>query len=252
MRSKLLLASLLVGFFPMAALAVPISGAFTGTVWGVTDGGASVPGAIGAGAQVTGAFQFENIGQAPFSQVDGVNQSSYLSYSPGSFFRMSIGSLTWEANGLSVIVRNDSSLGDDLFQLVFNSGLPAIDPAFPGATSFPGAAPDATNSSFAISLFDTSSMNLVSSQALPDSASQVNLPAINFANGSIFGATGPNTFYAINFNVDSVSMRDVERAVPEPGTLPLMAGGFFAVWLLARRRGAAASNAVAGGPSPNY
>jgi hypothetical protein len=71
---------------------------------------------------------------------------------------------------------------------------------------------------------------------LPGSASQVNLGAVSFANGSIFGnADGQNAFYAIDFSVDSLSMREV-RPVPEPGTLPLAAAGLLGGWLVTRRR----------------
>lgn len=242
MRLKLLAASLLVGSLPLAATAVPIAGEFTATVWGVTESGAAVPGGIGAGTAVTGAFQFENLGQAAYSELGGgIDESRYLSYSPGSFLRMSIGSLVWESAGLSIGVRNDSdNLGDDMLSLLFSTNLSFFDPAFPGATSFPGIPTGMANSSFGISLFDTSSLNFLSSQALPGSVSEINLDSANFRNGSIFGnANGANAFYAINFNIDSVTMRDVDRNVPEPGTLPLMVAGLFAVWLFARRRRAA-------------
>ena len=239
MRMKHLVASLLVGSFPLAAMAVPIAGEFTGTVWGTSESGAIVPDGIGAGAIVTGAFQFENIGQAPFVTVDGVNASSYLSSSPGSLLSISIGSSLWEAQGLSVIVRNDSEvLNDDLLQLVYSGSLKFFDPAFPDATSFPGIPTITSNSSFGISLFDTAApLDLVSSQALPDSASQINLDSVLYRNGSLFGSPdGANSYYQINFTIDSVSIHDVATPVPEPGTLPLMAAGLLtACWLLRRR-----------------
>jgi hypothetical protein len=65
----------------------------------------------------------------------------------------------------------------------------------------------------------------------------MNLDSANFRNGSIFGnANGADAFYAVNFNIDSVTMRDVATSVPEPGTLPLIATGLLAVWMFARRR----------------
>jgi len=242
MRFKLLAASLLVGSFPFAATAVPITGEFTATVWGVTESGAAVPGGIDAGTTVTGAFQFENQGQAAYQELGGgIDESRYLSYSPGSFLRISIGSSVWESAGLSIGVRNDSdNLGDDMLALLFSTNLGFFDPAFPGATSFPGIPAGMANSSFGISLFDTGSLNFLSSQALPGSVSEINLDSANYRNGSIFGnANGADAYYAINFNIDSVMMRDVATSVPEPGTLPLVAAGLLAVWLFARRRGVA-------------
>jgi len=234
MRTKLL-TGLLTGLLPLAANAIPIAGDFTGTVWRVTDGGAPVPGDITPSTAVTGSFQFENTGQAPLVQLDSLGQSTYDSTSAGSFFQITVGGLFWNVSGVSVVVRNDSGiLGDDMLEFVYSGSLPLLDPAFPPASSFPGSDPGATNSSFAISLFDTSTMNLVSSQALPASASDINLPAVNYQNGSIFGATGPNTYYQIDFTVDSVKLHDVP--VPEPDTASLLAAGLLAAGLLVRRR----------------
>ena len=189
---------------------------------------------------MTGSFQFENTGQAPWQVLgDGIDQSSYLSYGNGNFFRVSIGSYIWETSGLFITVRNDSAnLGDDLLSIGFDSGLTAVDPAFPPATSFPGIPTGLPNSGFGISMFDTlAPLDLVSSQGLPGSASDINLDSINYFNGGIFGsADGAGSFYSINFNLNSVTMRDVPTAVPEPGTLPLMGSMLLGAWLLTRRR----------------
>ena len=176
-------------------------------------------------------------GRLPYAEIgDGVDESRYLSYSDGSFLRISIDSFVWEAAGLHIGVRNDSDVfGDDLLALVFSSSLADIDPLFPPATSFPGIPSGLPNSGFGISLFD-SSQSLLTSQALPASVSEINLASTTVRNGSIFGnADGANAFYAINFNVDSVVMRDAATPVPEPGTLWLMAVALLALWLSMRR-----------------
>ncbi len=240
MRIKLLAAALLAGALPLAASAGPIAGQFSGTVYGLIADGASVPGGIVVGSTVTGSFQFENIGQAPYEEIEaGVEETRYFSYSDGSFLRIDIGSSVWEASGLGIGVRdNSTAIPSDMLQLFYNSGSYLFDPAFPPAISFPGVPAGVLNASFGFALFDTyGALDLLSSRNLPSSASEINLAGADSRSGSIFGNTdGAGAIYGINFSIDSISVRDVPRAVPEPGTLPLLATALLAGCLIRQRR----------------
>ncbi|HEV8442142.1 MAG TPA: PEP-CTERM sorting domain-containing protein, partial [Steroidobacteraceae bacterium] len=182
--------------------------------------------------------QFENSGQSPYLVLGGgVDESRYFSSTPGSLLSISIGSDTWEAAGLSISARNDSTtFNQDMLQFAYTTNFSLIDNALPPPTSFPGVSPGLLNSSFGFSLFDDS-QNMLSSQDLPGSAADINLVSTSLRNGSIFGnADGQNAFWNINFDVNSISLRDVPTEVPEPDTLSLMAAGLLAAGLLVRRR----------------
>jgi hypothetical protein len=220
---------------PLSATAIPVTGDFTGTVWGVFSNNATVPGGIAAGTAVTGSFQFENTGQAAYATNPAIGEERFVSLSAGSFFRVAMNGLVWESLGIGLIVRNDAPLlGDDLLSLGYDSSLPFVDPALAlSAVSFPGVPPGLPNSSMHIDLFDTTApTNLLSAAGVPLTASAINLPAINVMTGSVFGnVDGGTSFYQINFLVNSVQVRDVVVAVPEPSALSLMTLGLLAVAL---------------------
>src|SRR5690349_167423 len=153
MRARLLLASLLAASLPTLVLAGPIAGEFTGTVYGINESGATVPGAIGVGTAVTGSFQFENVGQAAYlEQGGGINEPRHVWSSPGSYLRLTITAVVWEAPPLSITARNASEvLSDpDLLSLIFSTTLSSLYPPFPPATSFPGIPAGQQNSGFGI------------------------------------------------------------------------------------------------------
>jgi hypothetical protein len=205
------------------AHAVPITGDFSGTVWGMSMNNAAVPGDIGVGATVTGSFQFENTGQLPYNNNETVNERRYVSQSAGSFLDISVGGLVWKSEGLRLTVRDDSPLlFDDLLSLSYESSLGYADPLLElTRIAFPGIPDGLPNSSFGISLFDSvGPTDLLSGTGLPMSADEIDVSSINVMNGSIFGnVDGGTSFYSIKFTVDDVQFLDLP-VVQEPGDPP--------------------------------
>lgn len=247
--------------------AVPIMGDFSGTVWGVSTNNATVPGDIGVGATVAGSFQFANLGEPPHSTNDTLNERRYVSQGQGSFLEIVVGDLVWHSDWLRLTVRDDSPLLlDDLFSLGYDSSLSYGDPVLAlTQAAFPGVPEGLPNSSFGISLFDSSGpTDLLSGTGIPTSADEIDISSITTMNGSIFGnIDGQTSFFHIKFHVDNVQFSDLpvfqepsdppqpndpplpHEPVPvtEPGSfsLTLLGGLIFAMGRHRRRRTLAAA-----------